>query len=41
MDTSAIQMNDYLNHRLKSIIIPELAAIESKRVDPSTLPPCR
>jgi hypothetical protein len=36
-----IQMNDYLNHRLKTIIIPELAAIESKRVDPSTLPPCR
>jgi hypothetical protein len=36
-----IQMNEYLSHRLKTNIVPELAAIESKRVDLSTLPSCR
>ena len=36
-----IRLEDYLGHRLKAITIPDLLAIEAKRIDPSTLPPCR
>ena len=36
-----IKMNEYIGHRLNATIVPELAAIEAKRIDPSTLPPCR
>ena len=35
-----IRLEDYLGHRLKAITIPDLLAIEAKRIDPSTLPPC-
>jgi hypothetical protein len=35
-----ICLADYLAHQLGNISHPELAALNSKRLDPSQLPPC-
>jgi hypothetical protein len=39
--TGPISTPEYLSHLLKNRSHPELAAIEAKRIDKSSLPPCR
>jgi hypothetical protein len=36
-----ISTAEYLNHILRNHSHPDLAAIEAKRIDPSSLPSCR
>lgn len=36
-----VSLPDYLAHRLRCFIHPELAELENKRKDPSSFPPCR
>lgn len=35
-----IPLPDYLSHQLGSQPLPQLVALEAKRIDPATLPPC-
>ena len=31
----------YISHRTGSVLVDALSVIDAKRIDPSTLPPCR